>query len=358
MTVAPLGSGEVTVAVRSAATGRTRPIDAAITDGTYIRGRNVTTVATLTTPKDCGPLCAAEEWADELVILRDGGVVWGPGPIIGKLDDPNEDTITVSAYDRSVWWFGPATGERVIYRPDLVDGLATPLGLWQTVIGHAEECGPVGLEYIYVDGGPVSTFSVTPRLGDLIRTVLDQISTLGLNWTVVGTRCLVGEGPPVDETPLLAGAEWHPAPVTQVDGFGLATYVVARNGDSSIVGVAGDPCATAGVDGRQGVHHRTLEIAELASNRGAEQVAASYLAAHSEVNRLVVTGQGGLASDTTLTMDDLIPGRQWRMATEPSCVTVGGNQSLDTVTVVFEGGRETAVAVDLRQSNSNLDRRA
>ena len=373
MTSGPVVCGEFTAVLLDRCTGAVRAtVDSRGTSLTFGRAFDRTSIATLTwrgAAAACCPVdvCEPIEWGTELAIFQNPGAgrasepVW-IGPVVGVFAEPNTPDVVVRAFDRSVWWFGQDAGERTVTGLSLQPGEITDTGgdLWRRVYDEANVLDPDGLTVHYYDRGATAGFTLDVAVGDPIRDLLSDLSDLGTHWTVAGRRLHVGR----DTAPhggVLRGGDWRDNGFpTETDGFGVVNYATVRNRDRTISASSPQSVSDATIENRcrYGLHMRTFDV-DVATIADAQMVADQIIEEHSTPTMIASTGDGTLDPDTALQLCDAIPGRWFRVVTEPgACVPVSRDQRLTEVEVSAADGVGTGFRIVTSTAPPDIDERA
>ena len=297
------------------------------------------------------------EWANELVMWDPADTsepVW-LGPIIGVLWDPDDDSIglQIQGYDRSVWWSGAGDGERVATGAALTLGVNrdTVGNLWGDALAEANSVQDDGLALYVNDPGPAVVISRTVAFGDPLQDLIDEFTSLGNHWTVVGRRVAVGENT-WPEGGVLRGTAWQGGGFpTNSDGFAVCTFCVVRNSDQTIVSTWPATQAEAlALYPEVGLHAKTI-VAEIDSEADAETLARNYVTTHATPRRWATTNAGSLVCDPGIELADLVPGRRFTVVAEPdACVPYQSDDLLISVEITVENGIVDSVGVELAGS--------
>ena len=275
----------------------------------------------------------ANAWQHELAIARDGAVVW-QGPIVTSNSQGVQGSY--DARDVSAWW--DHRKERVDREFVLAD-LAT---IFQTLADDA----------MLADPSPNITVSTTPTsvLGSrkylagqhlLIGTQLRELSTAGVDWTVVGRDVLAG-GIVVPASPIVRLNDQHlvaPPKVTK-DGLAMATFVTTLGagggeGAAPVFGEASDADAIATF----GLLDSVSSNDSIRDSTSAAATSASTLAI-SDVP-VVQASEVGIDNGAPITIDQLVPGALIDVAWRTSGIEVAGTFRLSKVAVTGQGGAES-----------------
>lgn len=338
-----------------------------LTSLTWGRGLDATSSATITAqlnPGCCDVISQIEPLRHEVEIWRNKHLVWC-GPIIEFSVDESEESISLTARDLSYWFTQRAF--RHTMKPKDIDlayifqgyaeyALGRGLPEWGVLFtGSAKKPADPPL---YVDDfGLTLTVHPTGVTGDrtiykgelrVVYTELEELGQTGVDWTVLNREMFIGGdeisdhqdsdnmplGDPIQLPGFLTDDDFSTPARLRKTAEGMATEVLTRaNGFRSRVG---GPAA----DG--------IEITRVLDEYSIEDQASADAAAQSYFERgkqplIYVEGQGALAPESPLSVQQLIPGSRVRASfSGGGCVNFTSPLRLDSVSVSWDAdGAET-----------------
>jgi len=275
----------------------------------------------------------ANPWQHELAIARDGAVVW-QGPIVDSASEGVKGSY--DARDVSAWWD---------HRKERVDRTFTQTDLatiFQTLADDA----------MLADPSPNITVSTTPTsvLGSrtylagqhlLIGPQLRELSTAGVDWTVVGRDVIAG-GIVVPASPIVRLNDQHlvSPPKVSKDGLAMATFVATLGagggeGATPVFGEASDDDSIA----TYGLLDSVSSNDSIRDSTSAGASSSSTLAISSVP--VVVASEVSIDSGAPITIDQLVPGALIDVAWLSSGIEVAGTFRLSKVAAQAQAGAES-----------------
>lgn len=311
------------------------------------RKRGDISEATVTTVPIDGPaslattevLRALEPWTCELLIHRDGTLVWA-GPVTGfsraewKMDAPA--TVEIRARDASaVLRKRLVAVSRTFSNVDLASGMAETL--------MADAYAVSGSRYVMTRDigacGVTGSRSYTPSDGEMVLDCVGDLADRGFSWTVIG-RTFVANNATLQAASGRCGVFTERAfaslPAIDVDGTEQANYFWALSGTNVASG------AYSSVDSAVGLLQRVESRDELRNNADAVKFAQEQYTRYRFP--LMSIGQATLSSRAPIAFDDLIPGVNVSLSFEESAMLGVADVlgvvrfGLETVTVEVAAG--------------------
>lgn len=280
----------------------------------------------------CDCVGNVRSWIHSVMILRDGELVWGPGPVVNVLY--RREQVSITARDVSAW-----LDVRVIH-DDYDYTEEDPLVIAQELINDAmsvdDPCDIAGSTFVQVPAtlGAIdreyTAEDPTQYAGDAFR----ELARTSMDYTVLGNTILMGEpltfGPyvtltdddflediEVEERGLEAGTKW------------IVQSELAR-------GEAG------GMDPYYGLIEQVVEEAEIEDDDQAAVVASNRLAASNPAPLYInVPDEARLSPKAPVCFKQLVPGTLVNVNIRQLCREVFTQLRLTAVSVhVTEGGDE------------------
>lgn len=286
----------------------------------------------------CSLFGEIDAWSHELVLVRDDVVVWA-GPIT-TLGVQGEDA-TVTARDLAQWFYRRRLRAdhafdnvdlSVIFQAYVDDALSLDNSMLISLT--ASPCGVLGTR---------STLALQNLYcGDQ----LDELSTTGIDWTVIGRSILVGgavvPAPLYATPPLLTDESFATPPLVNRDGMGMATDWLVRgagggDGPDSIYAEAG------GVDPTYGLVDQVVTYDAILDLTSAAAAATTLRALAGAPVSTISDGQ--LSPDAGVTMAELIPGVIFSVRLSETCLPVQSASRLAGVTVSVSADADEQVSV-------------
>lgn len=275
----------------------------------------------------CATLGDTEPWRDELVIYRDGALVW-VGPVTTVVVAPDAETFRVEAAGLSVWWSRRRFHERHRDRNRELADIAQDY--------HDDALSvdaSMNVTFTPTATGITATRTVRVRERRIVSDAMRELMDTGLDVVDYGPLREIRAGGlevPATSLPLLTEEDFRVLPTLTRDGEEEGTrWTVTGFGTgpegADILGTADDTT----VEGTYGVHERVESESEIEDQDSADAAAATRLA---RTRTPETTMSDGVLADTApFQINELVAGQQADLrlrdatycVTTPSAVRVG-----------------------------------
>lgn len=282
----------------------------------------------------CDFLADVYPWRHELVIKRDGVTVW-VGPIYSLQTPPGE--FQIDARDLSAWWDHrrirtdieyAETDLAVIFTAIAQDAMSADDSPNFTV--RATACGVRG------------TRRILALQHQLAGPALRDLSTTGIDWTMVGREARVG-GLVVPTEPLATFIDAYfanpPTPIR--DGSQQANSITTRGAGGGELGDSLYAIETDGFAARDdGLLENVESVTTLVDFNSITQYSKTQLA----LRKVMLTADSArLTPQAPYNINDLIPGALCPLALQETCLPVRGDYRIKSVSVSVSAGQDDAV---------------
>lgn len=269
-------------------------------------------------------------WEHELVVYWGDERAWS-GPVTEV--DWVEDELRIGCKDRMEWMrhrkihnnheYGAGIDLSTIFRDLVVDGLSIDTSpnitlavqLCGVTVGAAE-----GRKYL-----AGQTKYVNDAINELART--------GVDWTCVDFTCYVG-GPGAFSPTILRPSHFENEPEATIDGneFGTRFYVVGAGRGEDADTIVGTNIVDPALEAQYGIHERISSEAEIRDQLSANAAAQTRFDLFGRTGPPFYLPGGKLIASAPVSINDLIPGRIFRVQAEDPCKPIPGFMRLASVT--------------------------
>jgi lysophospholipase L1-like esterase len=286
----------------------------------------------------CWLLSEINPWEHELVIFRNGSVVWA-GPIQTVEIDNGTGQATIEADDMMKWL------DRRFIRCEIDMTEADLALIWLSVFRSAHDISPVGISTTVYRTGVKGDRYYAPDQFKVAGDELRELARTGLDWTVVGRQIIVG--PQEISTPPIAtlyDEAFQRAPVIVKSGIDTATRWVVGGGGAGADGPAYWASAPEifQSDPSFGLVEKFVSEPSIldaddpeSSSRAAAQTRWDLLHAP-----IVFLRDAVLAPTASVTMEELVPGARIDMNLVEVCQPIIEQYRLRDVNVSFTVGEK------------------
>lgn len=287
----------------------------------------------------CWMLSEINPWQHELVIFRNGTMVWA-GPIQTIEIDNSTGEARIEADDVMKWF------DRRFIRCE-IDMIDADLSMiWASVFHSAHDIAPVGLSMTITKTGIKGERYYSPEQFRIAGDELRELARTGLDWTCIGRTVIVG--PQEINTPaiaMLTDIDFQKAPTVIKSGIDTATRWVVGGGGGGADGPTywAEVPTTLQNDPSFGLVERYVNEATImdaddpeSSSRAAAQTRFDLLHAP-----IVYIRDGLLSQSAPVTMNELVPGARIDLSLMEVCQPVIEQYRLRDVDVSYkveEGG--------------------
>ncbi len=273
----------------------------------------------------CERLGLLRSWRHQLVIFRDGVLVW-TGPIIRA--EWGLGQVEIFASDLSAWLAKRVPHASMITFTDA--DLMTPAE-WLIEDGFAPD-DPGHTVTVLGPARVKGSRTYTQDVGQTLDHLLDLAET-GIDFTVVGSNFVLLPEDYMASVGRLSDADFPEGLIVAEDGAALATrQVVAGDDEGDVLGTAG------GVDDYYGLLEQYSEQTSIPDDASAEAAAKAKLRASSLAPVFIDTQEVTLSPQAAVDVTKLIPGWSLDITSADTCRTVAQRLKIVGVKVREEGG--------------------
>lgn len=271
-------------------------------------------------------------WIHSIMILRDGELVWGPGPIVNILYQ--KEQVAITARDNSAW-----LDARLIHTDnDFTD--KDPLVIAQWIIDDAlsldDPCGIVDNLFIQEPTalGAIDREYTAEDPSQYAGDAFRELARTSIDYTVVGSTILIGE-------PLVFG----PYTTLTDEDFQVELEIEERGLEAATKWVVQSDVArgeAGGSDPYYGLIEQLAEESQIEDDDQAELVATNRLTASNPVPLYINVPEGArLSQNAPVCFKQLVPGTLVNVNVRDLCREVFAQLKLTAVKVhVTEDGDE------------------
>lgn len=297
-----------------------------------------------------------------MAIYRDGEEVW-TGPVTGGEINDGNNVGRFDARDLSGWfakrWVEVRDTDIDFEETDIID-------VFNWLIEHAYYKDPWNMEWLYttarlgvpIDRTYISFDSANERWGGnypMVDAELDSLVESGVDYTVIRRVMLIGDlQSSLTATARFSDAHWVEPPTIIITGNGMATQVAVAGGGGGSEGWYDDQLWIERPYDAERAKFGLLQYFESESKLDEESTEGvpnaitqrAYGLRELKKKPFEYISGGSLSRHAPVTIDQLIPGRYFRVDLNQTCRTIQGNYMLTRVSVSYNDEEET-IQVDL-----------
>lgn len=277
----------------------------------------------------CSLLAQIKPWRHELVLYRDGEMVWC-GPIVG-IKTPS-GSYTIQARDLSAWLDKRKIHEdHNMVKRDLADMFTT------IVVDAMKPDQSPGLTVETSESGVLATRKVLAAQNQLAGPYVRDLTAIGIDWTVIGREMRAG-GLVVPANPLFPFVDAHfvipPTPTR--DGTQQVNSTTARGAGG---GEQGDTIYYTATDEEARIADGLLEGVLSDSTIEDYNSIRQYARSHQDlVTTPEMIEQSILVESAPHPIEELVPGALCPIMLEEACLPVNANFRLQSVAIAATSG--------------------
>lgn len=291
-------------------------------------------------------LAEVDAWAHELVLERDGDVVF-EGPVMFVEDDPTGGVVTLKAADLSAWFsrrwirIGYDFGRKPTDLTNIAE-MAVRRGMSVSSVGvisyiDRRDCGVKGSRAVAADSATVAA-----ELGDMAKS--------GLNWTFVGRRLvLFGEQEPL--ATLAPLEQRHFTAGIKIQLVGAGTTTAARIFGE---GIAAEYVGAAELVDFYGRVETLAKADGELTERGAYLSARRTVQAAQRTPVAIDMAASAFMPTAPVLITELVPGVSVPLQVQGNMLRVAQDLRLEKLAVDWSEGGTEVVKPSFAQSSANL----
>lgn len=293
----------------------------------------------------CDCVGNVRSWIHSVVVLRDGELVWGPGPVTNVLY--KREQVAITARDVSAWMDVRKVHTDMDFLEE--DTLLVAQTLIEDAMRPDDPCGIAQGTYVQPSAIPIiidreyTSEDPSEYAGDAFR----ELARTTLDYTVLGSSILLGA--PLIFGPYATLKDEDFLVDIEVEERGLETATHWTVQSDLALGVAGGP------DTYYGLLEQIVEEAAIDDDDQAAEVATNRLMASNPAPLYVnVPDEARLSPDAPVCMEQLVPGTLVNVNIRGQCREVYTQLKLTAVKVRVADGGDEEVGITLSPPGTAL----